>query len=322
MRKQLLPLIACAFLGGCATVAGPPTRATIPEPLKSAGVIANAAGTVLGVHDERGAPTTRPLAPNITDPSITWLGHSSLLIRLGGKVLMTDPIFSPSLAYHSLLKPKRLAGPPPGLEKLQRLDAILISHLDHDHFDLPTLRDLARRFPKARLLVPEGTLATARRAGFSDTVTFSVWDTTAIGGLQLTALPAMHYGRRDVAGFVRSRAIGWDISSGGRKIYFSGDTAWSTIFGDIRARRGRFDYALVPIGAYAPEPVMADVHVNPEDALMAASILGARFAIGHHWGTFNLGAESPAEAKARFHAARAPGIVALTPDIGETIRLK
>ena len=99
---------------------------------------------------------------------------------------------------------------------------------------------------------------------------------------------------------------------------------------ELAERRGRMNPRmdpawlryLVPIGAYAPENLFADVHINPEDALKAASVLGARVAIAHHWGTYNLGAVKPAEARARFLAARASGVTPRVLDIGETISLK
>ncbi len=317
LRCLMAPILAVT-LAGCTVTARDGGRPTLVQPLKYAGIIATAAGSVLHTHDTTGAPATRPLEHR-SAPSIAWLGHSSFLIRLGDKVLLTDPIVSRKIGYHLPLLPKRIAGPPPGIDRLDRLDAVLISHLDHDHFDLATLRGLAAKFPKARLFMPQGTGKHGHRAGFANVQEVGIWKSAGLGSVTLTALPARHFGRRDVVGASRSAAIGWEIAGAARKIYFSGDTAWGNHFAEIRAKRGRYDVALVPIGAYGPEPYFADVHVNPEDALLAASVLGAHIAIGHHWGTFNLGAESPAEAKARFLAAKAKGVRPMVLDVGEAV---
>lgn len=310
-----------AALAGCSVTAQDGGRPTLIQPFKAAGIVATAAGAVLHTHDTTGAPATRALVHR-AGPSISWLGHSAFLVRMGGKVLITDPIFAEKIDVHFPLKPERIAAPPPGIDSLDQLDAVLISHLDHDHFDLQTLRKLSARFPKAQLLLPAGEEATGRRTGFGIVTGVAVWETIRLGPLSLTALPAKHFGRRDVLGITRSDAFGWEIKGSGRKIYFSGDTAWGNHFAEIRARRGRFDVALVPIGAWKPEPYFAHVHINPEDALLAASTLGARIAIGHHWGTFNLGTESPAEAKSRFLAAKAKGVRPRVLDVGEAVGVK
>ena len=116
-RCLAAPILAM-FLAGCTVTANDGGRPTLVQPLKYAGIIATAAGSVLQTHDTTGAPATRPLERKAA-PSIAWLGHSAFLIRLGGKVLLTDPMFSRKLGYHLPLLPKRLAAPPPGIDRLE-----------------------------------------------------------------------------------------------------------------------------------------------------------------------------------------------------------
>ncbi|PHP67627.1 hypothetical protein CSC94_07975 [Zhengella mangrovi] len=317
----LRAIIFVALLAGCAATSGRERRATLPQPFEAAGLATVGLGSLLHLHPTEGAPRTIPIDHEAANPSVTWLGQSSFLIRLAGKVILTDPMFSETLELHLPLKPQRLADPPPNANRLRRVDVILISHLDHDHFDMPTLQQLAARFPDALLLMPQGTETFARKTGFRKVKTVPVWDTRRLGGLKLTALPAAHFGRRDVVGLARTKAIGWAIRGGTHNIYFSGDTGYSSIFRQIRQRQGRFDIALVTIGSWKPERVFAGIHMNPDDALQAASTLGARLAIGHHWGTFNFGRESPAETRRRFLGASAPGVRPVLLDIGETLRL-
>ncbi|MFP1633576.1 MBL fold metallo-hydrolase [Zhengella sp. ZM62] len=320
--KAMLAAGLAIVIGGCAQTAVDDGRRTSPWPFKDASIVATGIGSVLRINSGEGAPRTVAVDHAAGQPSVTWLGQSAFIIRLGGKVVMTDPMLSDTLNYKLPVKPARVSSLPPNLDRLPRLDAVVISHLDHDHFDLPSLRRLAVRFPAARLFVPEGTESQARRTGFTRIEAVPLWKTSRLGSLGFTALPANHYGRRDVVGLDRSLAIGWEISGAGRRIYFSGDTGYSGIFRQMRERRGRFDIALVPIGAWKPDRTFADIHMNPDDALLAASELGAGIAIGHHWGTFNFGRESPAEARERFLAAKAPGVRPVVLDVGGTLHLE
>jgi L-ascorbate metabolism protein UlaG (beta-lactamase superfamily) len=313
---------ACLALSACTMTAAKDVRSTAIEPVKSVLVAANVAATILHVQPEAGAPAVIRFDPNARAPAIVWLGHSSFLIRLAGRVILLDPMFSQTLDLPLPFTPKRLAAPPPGLDRLDQLDGILISHTDHDHFDLPTLRRLSARFPDAVLLMPEGTQGHADTSGFKLRTEVPTWQSHALRGLRLTALPSIHYGRRDLVGLTPTEANGWEIKAGGHKIFFSGDTGYSAHFRDIRARQGQYTVALVPIGAWKPQAAFADVHINPEDALLGASELGAPIAIAHHWGTFNMGAESPREARARFLKAKAGSTRPVVLAIGETFRLE
>ncbi|MCB1418392.1 MAG: MBL fold metallo-hydrolase, partial [Notoacmeibacter sp.] len=236
-------LALAGLLAGCTTTTRDGSRPTAVQPVKAIGIAATATATVLRLHPEEGAPPVRNLALKAPNPSLTWLGHASFLVRTGGRVVITDPNTSRTVGVHFPLKPVRLAPAPDGLDRLDRLDAVVISHLDHDHFDLKTLRALSARFPDATLFMPEGTEKSGLRSGFRTIRTVPVWQTETLGPLRFTALPARHYGRRDVIGLTRSEAIGWEIAGGSQKIFFSGDTGWSDHFAEIRKRRGRFPVA-------------------------------------------------------------------------------
>ncbi|MFZ2099047.1 MAG: MBL fold metallo-hydrolase [Oricola sp.] len=320
-RRVAFALLTALPLASCETPHG--GDGIYPKPLRSVVVAGVAAGAAINLRATNGKPDVRPLsAAAFSDGSLTWLGHSSFLVRAGGKIILTDPMFSTRPELPVLVRPHRIAPPPPGLDRLDRLDAVLISHVDHDHLDIRTLRALSAKFPSAVLLAPIGTRDLVAKSGFAHVEEYGVDGSRRLGGVRFTALPARHYGRRDMVGLNRRLAIGWEIAAAGRRIYFSGDTGYGPEFKALRAQRGAYDIALVPIGAYAPERVFNHVHATPEEALAIAADLGAPVAIGHHWGTFAFGTETPREAEARFLAARQPGTTARTLAIGETIRIR
>ena len=193
-----------------------------------------------------------------------------------------------------------------------------MSHADLDHLDVPSLRFLATRFPEALLYVPEGTRRLAAASGFRRIVELPWYESTRVGGLRITAVPAIHGVRRPAFATDSMHWGGYVVEGAGRRIYFSGDTGAGDIFADIRRRMGRVDYALVPAGAWAPREFQAPFHVDPEEALGIARTLGARQAIATHWGTLPLSSEPGTEQKARFLAAGTPKTRAVVMRIGET----
>lgn len=308
--------ITVGMIAGCATTHG--GHRLQPEPLRTIGVAAVALGAALDLHSHEGKPAVRRLGPEaFLDNRLTWLGQSSFLLTIGGKAILLDPMFSDRPQLPVPMHPHRISPVPPGIEKLRRLDAVVVSHADHDHLDLPTLRRLAKKFPGAHLYVPQGTEDIAAQSGFATRTHLPPFGTRRQGTVSFTTLPAYHMARRDMIGLNRRSAAGWEIAAGGYRIYFSGDTGYGPAFREIRARRGRYDLALVPIGAYAPESLYNHIHTTPEDGLAIAADLGAPVAVGHHWGTFAFGRE----ARERFLAASVPGVTARAPDIGETMRL-
>ena len=325
LRRPLAALALAMTMSGLGCTsrfdeAGPDRLA--PAPVRTAGVALVGAGAVLHLYGDDGAPAVRPIAARraFRDGTVTWIGHAGFLIRLAGRSLLIDPMLSERLGFLLPLGPRRITAPP-DLSGLDRLDAVAISHIDHDHFDEATLLGLAQRFPRARLVVPKGMGGSADRLGFAATIAAEVGRPVDLGGLRLTATPGHHFGRRDVVGLMRTPAVGWVVEGGGRRVFHAGDTGHGPAFRGIGERHGPIDLALVPIGAYEPEALFRDMHASPEDAVAIARDVRARRAIGHHWGTFALGPERPAEAVGRFVAAGRGTIDARVLAVGETVAI-
>jgi len=244
-------------------------------------------------------PPVRPADPAALaspDPSLTWIGHATFVMRLGGKLIATDPIFSDRI----MGTVKRSVPPGVPLADLPALDVVTVSHNHMDHMDLPTLRRIG---PGARYVVPLGNGEFLAKAGLTDIVELDWWERHEIGDLTITCVPARHWSMR--APWNRDEALwsGFVYSSKDGTVYHSGDTAYFDGFAEIGARVGPIDYALLPIGAYEPRWFMEPQHMNPEDAAHAFADLRARTLVAMHWGTFRLTDEPLAEPPERIRQA-------------------
>ncbi len=235
--------------------------------------------------------------------TLTWLGHACFLIRLDGRTLLTDPYLSPYAAPLHGFGPRRYAGTGISIDKLPKLDAILLSHNHYDHLDAVALRRLARHNDQTCFVVPLGLKRAITRLGYDRVHELDWGDRHAEHELSFTALPAVHFSSRTP--FDRNRTLwcGYGIRSATRSVYFAGDTGWGAVFEPAGQRFGPFDTALLPIGAYEPRPLMQAVHTNPEEAVRIGKAMGARRLVAMHWGTIALTTEPAFEPPQRFLAA-------------------
>jgi L-ascorbate metabolism protein UlaG (beta-lactamase superfamily) len=238
-------------------------------------------------------PAALPPAP-ASGATITWIGHSTFLIRTRGAAWLTDPVFSERIGPVRGWGPRRVVSPALALEALPPIDGILVSHDHYDHCDLPSLRALARagaapRIPAAVTPLNYGSLLAAYRDA-GKLAELDWWDTwSGPGGLAVQLVPARHWCRRRIAGTNERLWGGYFLRAGGRSIYFAGDSGFDEkLFREIKDRCGPPDLALIPIGAYEPRWFMREAHMNPAEAVRVHGILGSRLSIAMHWGTFAL----------------------------------
>lgn len=198
---------------------------------------------------------------------ITYIGHATVLVELGGARLLTDPVLG------SRVGPLRRQSSPPARGVADDLDAILISHLHRDHTDLPSLRRLDRKAP---VLLPPGAGRFFERRGFAAASELAPGESSQIGGVTVTAVEAQHPVRR--RGGDNAQAIGFLID-GGQRLYFAGDTDLFEGMKDL----GDLDLALLPIWGWGPS--LGPGHLDPERAAEAAALLSPRIVVPIHWGT-------------------------------------
>ncbi|HEX4457102.1 MAG TPA: MBL fold metallo-hydrolase [Polyangia bacterium] len=247
-------------------------------------------------------------------PSLTWIGHATFAMRLGGLFIATDPVWSDRLAVI-----KRKAPPGVALDVLPPIDIVTVTHNHYDHLDAPTIRRIG---PKPLYVTPLGNRRWLEAAGAERIVELDWWQSHDVDGVQLTLVPARHWSMR--APWNRNDGLwgGFVYRSREGAAYHSGDTALFDGFAEIAQRCGPIDWAMLPIGAYEPRWFMQPQHMNPEDAGEAFLRLKARHLCAMHWGTFKLTdeplAEPPARIRAFFAEHRLPDDRLWMFDIGQT----
>ena len=230
--------------------------------------------------------TARPdLSAN---PSVTWVGHATVLLRVGGLNVLTDPHFSERASPLSFAGPRRVVPPIPALAELPHIHAVVVSHNHYDHLDLESVTRLSmQEGGSPRFFVPLGLKDWFARHGMRDVVELDWWESVQFSGLELHLVPVQHWSKRALNDDNRTLWGGWVLRHPELSFFFAGDTGYSRDFADVRARFGGFDLAAIPIGAYAPRWFMHIMHLDPAEAVQAHRDLNARQSLAIHWGTFD-----------------------------------
>lgn len=250
-------------------------------------------------------PDLEFLRANRGERSLTWIGHVTFLLQLGGLNILTDPHMTARTSPLPFLGPRRQVALPLAIRELPRIDVVLISHNHYDHLDAGTVRALARQPGGEPLyLVPLGLARWFVRRGIRRVLELDWWQTHRVEGVDFHFVPAQHWSKRTPWDTNRSLWGGWWVERD-FSFLFAGDSGYSPDYRDIRTRMGRVDLAAIPIGAYAPRWFMAPQHVDPDEAVRIFEDLEARRAVAMHWGTFVLTDEPLDEPPRRLHAALA-----------------
>jgi L-ascorbate metabolism protein UlaG (beta-lactamase superfamily) len=234
-----------------------------------------------------------PLQPDLSnwdrlDLAAVWVGHATVLLRVGGMTLLTDPVLGNRVGVGLGLctgGPRRRFAPALSIAELPRIDLLLISHAHFDHLDRPTLRRLPKRTP---VVTAHHTRDLIADLGFRRVTELRWGETHAHGPLTITAHPVNHWGARTFYDDHRGYNAYSVESANGRRVLFGGDTAYHEGFREIRP----VDLAVLGIGSYDP---YVHVHATPEQALAMADHVRAAAILPMHHRTFRLGQEPPDE---------------------------
>lgn len=261
----------------------------------------------------------RPIAPAAEMPHperwpdrglfAAWLGHSTVLLKLDGIIILTDPVFSSRAGLNFgpvTLGIKRLTRPALKLAQLPKIDLVLLSHAHMDHVDLPSLRALENR--GTVVITASGTSDLLRRR-YQRIEELAWGEQTRAGPVAVRAFEVNHWGARMRNDTWRGYN-GYAIESGRYRALFAGDTANTGAFRRLRSSRA-FDLAIMPVGAYDP---WIRYHCTPEQAWRMGNEAGAEFLLPVHHQTFQLSREPLLEPVERFMAAagNCPDRIALT----------
>jgi L-ascorbate metabolism protein UlaG (beta-lactamase superfamily) len=222
------------------------------------------------------------------DLGVTFIGHASFFVQIGGRSVLIDPNFA-----RWLFVLKRLRRPGLRVRDLPSIDLVLVTHAHFDHLHRPSLRAIVQNNLRTSgtapaIIVPTHVSDLVADLGFSEIIELDWWKTSRDADLSVTHVPSRHWGARILKDSHRGYG-GYVLQAGKHSVYHAGDTAYFAGFREI-GRRLSPELALLPIGAYNP-PQFRNVHANPADATRAFLDLNARWMVPMHYGTFRLSHE-------------------------------
>jgi N-acyl-phosphatidylethanolamine-hydrolysing phospholipase D len=277
-------------------------------------------------------PNARPdldfLKSNRAVDTLTWIGHASFLVQLGGLNILTDPHLTKRASPVSFAGPMRVVPPAFDFGELPQIDIVTVSHNHYDHMDAETLVRLAAQpGGPPRYFVPLGLKRWFVARGIETVEELDWWDARAVEGLTLHFVPTQHWSKRTLWDTNQSLWGGWMIESASFRFLHAGDAGYSADFADIRQRFAAIDLAALPVGGYAPRWFMHINHLDPDEAVTVHKDLGARASVGMHWGTFEGLTDEPLDEPPR-RLAQALARERVSPEAfflmkhGETRRLR
>ncbi len=225
---------------------------------------------------------------NYSGPSrLIWFGHSAFLLQMDGQTILIDPMLGKVPAPHPWLGGNRFNEDLPIiLEKLPKIDAVIISHDHYDHLDYGSIKKLKEKTSK--FLVPLGVGAHLKEWGVSESAyqEFNWWDETQVGPIRFVFCPSRHFSGRGLTDRSTTLWGSWVVLGGKEKFYFSGDSGYGPHFKRIGEKYGPFDLALMECGQYNEK--WATIHMMPEETAQAGIDVQAAAIMPIHWGAFSL----------------------------------
>ena len=254
------------------------------------------------------------------EPVIVWFGHSSYLIKLNGKNILVDPVFSGNASPVSFMIKAFKGSNEYSVDDMPEIDLLLLTHDHYDHLDYKTLTKLR---PKVKQVVTSlGVGSHLEYWGFEETIITELdwWESHAFTSeINVTSAPGRHFTGRSV---VRSKTL-WSayiLKTNSHNLYLGGDSGYDTHFKTIGEKFGPFDIALLESGQY--NTAWPFIHMMPEQTVQASIDLKARVLFPIHWGKFALAFHDWDEPITRvLKKAEELNVNVTTPMIGEPLMI-
>lgn len=252
---------------------------------------------------------------NMADNSFVWLGHNSFIFKIGGVVMMLDPVFG------DIPFVKRKSSMPIEGDKITEVDLLLISHDHYDHADKKSVKTLSQNNNHLQIVAGLGVGELVHTwAPFVKVVEMGWYQIFEYNGVKIVFLPCQHYGKRSVSDSAKRLWGAFLIEGNGVRIYYSGDTSYAAHFKEVQELFGQIDYAFMGIGAYKPRWFLERNHMSPIEAVKGAVDMGAKCVIPMHYGTFKLSREPIFDPPLVFRGeALLEGIDFKIPNIGQIV---
>ncbi|MCK0189188.1 MBL fold metallo-hydrolase [Arenibacter sp. F20364] len=252
---------------------------------------------------------------------LIWFGHSAFLLQMNNKTVLIDPMFGKVPAPHPVLGSNRFSKELPiDVEKLPRIDAVIISHDHYDHLDYGSIQKLKDKVNM--FYTPLGVGVHLQKWGIDKEriVELDWWEEIVHDDLIFRCTPAQHFSGRGLTDRANTLWSSWVIQSERDNIFFSGDSGYGSHFKEIGDKYGPFDFAMIECGQY--NEMWPDIHMFPEQTAQAGLDVRAKQIMPIHWGAFKLAMHPWTEPVERVSdKAKELNLEVLTPRIGEPINL-
>lgn len=250
---------------------------------------------------------------------VSWMGHSSVIINLDGKLILTDPVYSEKVSF---VGPSRFNDNlPVKISDLPEIDLVVISHNHMDHLDFDTIKEIKDRVKK--FAVPLGVSAYLEDCDvdMNKVIELDWWEEAIVDDkIKVAATPAQHFSGRSLTDSDKSLWASWVIQGSNHKVYFSGDSGYFEGFKEIGEKYGPFDITLIECGQYNER--WGGIHMFPEQSVQAHIDVKGKLMLPIHWGAFKLAMHDWFDpVKRAVAASNEKGTKITTPQIGEVVDL-